>query len=227
MTAFTGPPFSERSVRRSGRRCLSAQRRGGAGSQPLHDARARPDPAADGCVHEVDRHQGQQHLRQGRPGRARRGRRPRSPADVLMTVDIGKLIDLVEKGLTQPVQSSVLERPCRPTCAGKTASGSRSRLRARVLYAAKDLDLSTFTYEQLADPKWKGKVCMRAGQHPYNTALIAAYIAHHGEAKAETWLNGFKSGPGAQGDRRRSRRRAGHHGRHLRHRASPTPTTSA
>jgi len=54
-----------------------------------------------------------------------------------------------------------------------------------VLYAAKDLDLTTFAYEQLADPKWKGKICSRSGQHPYNTALVAAFIAHHGEARAE------------------------------------------
>jgi iron(III) transport system substrate-binding protein len=67
-------------------------------------------------------------------------------------------------------------------------------LRARVLYVNKDLNLSSFTYEQLGDPQWKGKVCTRAGQHPYNTALIAAYIAHHGETKTEAWLNGFKSG---------------------------------
>ena len=118
----------------------------------------------------------------------------RSPADVLMTVDIGALIDLVEKGLTQPVQSAVLEKAVPANLRGSKGEWFALSLRARVLYVNKDLNLSSFTYEQLADPQWKGKVCTRAGQHPYNTALIAAYIAHHGEAKAETWLNGFKSG---------------------------------
>jgi iron(III) transport system substrate-binding protein len=67
-------------------------------------------------------------------------------------------------------------------------------LRARVIYAHKDLDVSALTYEQLADPRWKGKICTRAGQHPYNTALIAAHIAHHGEAATESWLRGVKAG---------------------------------
>jgi iron(III) transport system substrate-binding protein len=49
------------------------------------------------------------------------------------------------------------------------------------------------TYENLADPKWKGKICIRSGQHPYNTALTAAYIAHHGVEKAEAWLRGVKA----------------------------------
>jgi iron(III) transport system substrate-binding protein len=118
----------------------------------------------------------------------------RSPADVLMTVDIGALIDLVEKGLTQPVQSAVLEKTVPANLRGSKGEWFALSLRARVLYVNKDLNLSSFTYEQLADPQWKGKICTRAGQHPYNTALIAAYIAHHGEAKTETWLNGFKSG---------------------------------
>src|SRR5690606_35760028 len=62
-----------------------------------------------------------------------------------------------------------------------------------VLYASKDrVDLSTFNYEDLADPQWAGKVCIRSGQHPYNTALIAAYITKYGEAAAETWLEGVK-----------------------------------
>ena len=118
----------------------------------------------------------------------------RSPADVLMTVDIGALLDLVEKGLTQPVRSAVLEQAVPANLRGNGGEWFALSLRARVLYVRKELGLSSFTYEQLADPAWKGKICTRAGQHPYNTALIAAYIAHHGEARAETWLNGFKSG---------------------------------
>ncbi len=118
----------------------------------------------------------------------------RSPADILMTVDIGALIDLVDRGLTQPVRSATLEAAVPANLRGRDGSWFALSLRARVLYVHKDLALSSFTYEQLADPRWKGKVCTRAGQHPYNTALIAAYIAHHGEARAEAWLTGLKTG---------------------------------
>jgi iron(III) transport system substrate-binding protein len=117
----------------------------------------------------------------------------RSPADILMTVDIGALIDLVEKGLTQDVRSATLERAVPANLRGGRGEWFALSLRARVLYAHKDLDLTSFTYEQLADPRWKGKMCTRAGQHPYNTALVAAYIAHYGETRAETWLNGVKA----------------------------------
>jgi iron(III) transport system substrate-binding protein len=117
----------------------------------------------------------------------------RSPADVLMTVDFGELINLVEKGLTQPVSSTVLQQAVPANLRGPNGEWYALSLRARVLYADKNLDLSSFTYEQLADPKWKGKICIRAGQHPYNTALIAAHIAHYGEARTETWLRGIKA----------------------------------
>jgi iron(III) transport system substrate-binding protein len=117
----------------------------------------------------------------------------RSPADVLMTVDIGNLIDLTEKELTQPVQSAVLEQAIPANLRGQNGEWFTLSMRARVLYVAKDLPLSSFTYEQLADPKWAGKVCIRAGQHPYNTALIAAHLAHHGEARTEAWLRGLKT----------------------------------
>lgn len=118
----------------------------------------------------------------------------RSPADLLMTVDIGALIDLVDKGLTQPTPSAALEAAIPANLRGAKGEWFALSLRARVVYAHKDLDLSSITYEQLADPRWKGKLCTRSGQHPYNTALVAAYIAHHGEARAEEWLRGLKAG---------------------------------
>jgi len=65
-------------------------------------------------------------------------------------------------------------------------------MRARIVYAAKDLELDKINYEDLSDPKWKGKICIRAGQHPYNTALFADYIAHYGPEKTEVWLKGLK-----------------------------------
>lgn len=117
----------------------------------------------------------------------------RSPADVMMTVDTGNLLDLVGAGLTQGVRSEVLEAAIPAHLRGKTGHWYVLSLRDRVLYAHKDLELDGFTYEDLADPKWKGRVCMRSGQHPYNTSLIAAMIAHAGMERTEAWLRGVKA----------------------------------
>jgi iron(III) transport system substrate-binding protein len=117
----------------------------------------------------------------------------RSPADVLMTVDVGNLLDLVDGGVTQPVKSAALESAIPANLRGTDGQWFALSMRARVLYADKGLKLGAFRYEDLADPKWKGKVCIRAGQHPYNTALVASLIAHDGEAKAEQWLRGVKA----------------------------------
>ncbi|MBD9526990.1 MULTISPECIES: Fe(3+) ABC transporter substrate-binding protein [Paracoccus] len=115
-----------------------------------------------------------------------------SPADVLMTVDIGNLVDLVDRGLTQPVDSEALKAAIPENLRDKDGNWFALSLRARALYAAKDLDLSSFTYEDLAKPEWKGKVCIRSGQHPYNVALTAAYITHHGADDTKAWLEGVK-----------------------------------
>ncbi len=128
----------------------------------------------------------------------------KSPADVLMTVDFGNLVDLVDKGLTQKAGSSALEAAVPAQLRDADGHWFALSLRARVLYADKGLDLASFKYEELADPKWKGKVCIRPGQHPYNTALIADHIVHHGAEKTEEWLKGVKANLGrkpAGGDR--------------------------
>jgi len=117
----------------------------------------------------------------------------RSPADVLMTVDVGNLLDLVDGGVTQPVKSAALESAVPANLRGADGQWFALSLRARVLYADKALPLTSFRYEDLANPRYKGKVCIRAGQHPYNTALIAAMIAHDGEPKTEEWLRGVKA----------------------------------
>lgn len=116
----------------------------------------------------------------------------RSQADVLMTVDIGNLVDLVEGGVTQPAATPALTAAIPANLRGADGQWFALSLRARVLYADKALPLANFRYEDLADPKYKGKVCIRAGQHPYNTALVAAMIAHDGEARTEQWLRGVK-----------------------------------
>ena len=127
-----------------------------------------------------------------------------SPADILMTVDFGALIDLVNRGLTQPVSSEVLEAAIPE--AQRDAEGNWFGLtgRARVVYLANDIELDEITYEDLADERWRGKLCIRSGHHPYNTAMIANFIAHHGEEEAQAWLEGIKANqarPAAGGDR--------------------------
>ena len=77
----------------------------------------------------------------------------------------------------------------------RAADGSWIALtsRARVLYVAKDrVKDADITYEELATPKWKGRICIRDGQHEYNNALFAAAIAHLGAQKAESWLIGLR-----------------------------------
>src|SRR5690606_6544127 len=128
----------------------------------------------------------------------------KSPADLLMTVDIGNLLDLVEAGVTQAIQSQELNDAIPANLRGKDGHWYTLSLRDRVAYVAKDLDVDAITYEEFADPKWKGKVCIRSGQHPYNTALIAAMIAHNGAEATENWLRGVKANLGrkaAGGDR--------------------------
>ena len=128
-----------------------------------------------------------------------------SPADVMMTVDFGNLVDLVDKGLTQSVQSKVLETAVPANLRDPAGHWFTMSTRARVIYVSKDrVKQTAFTYEELADPKWKGKVCLRAGQHPYNTAMFAAFMAKHGPAKTEEWLKGIKANAGRKpggGDR--------------------------
>lgn len=118
----------------------------------------------------------------------------RSPADVLMAVDFGNLVDLVDRKVVQPVQSPVLEAAIPANLRDADGRWFSLSMRARVLYASKDrTDIASFTYEDLAKPEWKSRICMRSAQHPYNTALIAGHIAHHGEAATEQWLRAVKA----------------------------------
>jgi len=118
---------------------------------------------------------------------------PRSPADLLMTVDSGNLLDLVRAGVTQGTRIDALMEAIPAHLRGNSGHWYALSLRDRVLYGAKHLDLKGFTYEDLAKPEWKGRVCIRSGQHPYNTSLIAAMIAHAGPEKTEAWLRGVKA----------------------------------
>jgi iron(III) transport system substrate-binding protein len=117
-----------------------------------------------------------------------------SPADLLLTADIGFLTSAVEAGVSQPIKSDVVEKNIPANYRDPAGQWVGLTSRARVVYASKErVKQDTITYEELADPKWKGKICIRSGQHAYNLALLASIIAHDGEAKAKEWLKGVKA----------------------------------
>lgn len=119
----------------------------------------------------------------------------RSPADLVLTVDIARLQQVVDAGVTQPVQSDVLEAniPADLRDAEDHWFGLTSR--ARIVYASVDrvAEGEVTTYEDLADPKWAGRICIRSGTNDYNVALTAAMLAHHGAEETKAWLEGVKA----------------------------------
>lgn len=117
-----------------------------------------------------------------------------SPVDVMLDVDIGRLSGTKSKGISQPLKSDVVAANIPAQYLDPEGHWIGLSQRARVIYASKDrVNLTDITYEDLADPKWKGKVCSRSGQHTYNIALLASIIAHDGEGKAEAWARGVKA----------------------------------
>ncbi|GCF88341.1 Fe(3+) ABC transporter substrate-binding protein [Shewanella sp. M-Br] len=117
-----------------------------------------------------------------------------SPADLVLTSDFSRLVELVDKDLTSPVKNPLLESNIPAQYRDPDGQWYALTMRVRNLYTAKDrLGQQQLTYEELAEPKYKGKICTRSGKHPYNIALVASMIAHHGEAEAKTWLQGVKT----------------------------------
>lgn len=113
-----------------------------------------------------------------------------SPADIFITVDAARLAKADELGLFAPVKSKLLEERIPAHLRGDDWFSFSTR--ARVIVINRDLVKTedAQTYEDLANPKLKGKVCSRSGSHPYNISLLAALISHLGEAKAEDWARG-------------------------------------
>lgn len=117
-----------------------------------------------------------------------------SPADLLLTVDVSKLVQAVEMGITQKANSPALDAAVPAAYRDGDGHWYAATLRARVVYASKDrVGQNAITYDELADPKWKGKICIRDGQHAYNTSLFAAAVSRMGAAKAEEWLKGVRA----------------------------------
>ena len=119
-----------------------------------------------------------------------------SPADVILLVDAARLWRAESDGLFQPVKSAVLEQripaQLRGQDEGKGSSWFGFSTRARVIVynkiGVKKEDVAT--YELLADPRNKGKVCTRSGAHPYNLSLFGSLLEHLGPVKTEAWLKG-------------------------------------
>ncbi len=117
-----------------------------------------------------------------------------SPADVLLTNEFGLLTQAVAAGVTAPIKSEIIDKQVPATLRDPAGHWVGLTRRARIVYASKDrVAQNDITYEELADPKWRGKICVRSGQHTYNVALVASMIANLGEDKAEAWLTGVKN----------------------------------
>jgi iron(III) transport system substrate-binding protein len=119
----------------------------------------------------------------------------RTPADLVFTVDISRLAGVVEAGLTQPVTSEALNANIPSTYRDPDNHWFGLTTRARIVYASKErvAEGEVTSYEDLADAKWKGRICTRSGTHAYTLALISAHLHHHDEAATKAWLEGVKS----------------------------------
>ena len=120
-----------------------------------------------------------------------------SPADVILLVDAARLYKGEVDGLFQPIQSKVLNdaipanlRSAPAADGGISWFGLSTRARVIVYNKVKVQKADVDTYEELGDPKNKGKLCIRSGSHPYNLSLFGAVTEHLGEQKAEAWLKG-------------------------------------
>ncbi len=116
-----------------------------------------------------------------------------SPADLLMTVDAGRLVRAKEAGLFQPVKSPAIDEVVPPALRDPEGMWTALSMRARpIMYAVdrvKPADLST--YEDLANEMWKGKICVRSSSHIYNQSMVSAMLEAVGPAKTEAWAKGF------------------------------------
>ena len=119
----------------------------------------------------------------------------RSPADLVLTVDIARLMQIVDAGVTQAVQSDVLDANIPETLRDPNDQWFGLTSRARIIFASKDRVQpgEITTYEDLASDKWKGRICSRSGLNDYNVALLGAMVARSGEEAATKWIEGVKA----------------------------------
>lgn len=116
-----------------------------------------------------------------------------SPADVVLTVDIGSLVGARDQGLTQPITAPALAERLPEAFRDAEGHWAALSLRARVFYVSRDRVTETaLTYEDIAKPEWKGRLCTRPGDHAYNIGLIANRIALWGLDKTREWLSAVR-----------------------------------
>lgn len=117
-----------------------------------------------------------------------------SPADVVLTSNFAKLLEVKEEGLTQSVDSKIINDNIPAQFRDSEQHWVALTQRVRNVYSSKDrLGKLDINYEDLADKKYQGRICTRSGKHPYNLGLIASLIVHNGEAATEQWLKDVKS----------------------------------
>ena len=114
-----------------------------------------------------------------------------SPADIFLTVDAGRIWLADKDDLLQPVHSEVLTERIPEHLRHPDGHWFGFSQRARIIFYAKDrVAEPPRTYQELADPKWKGKICIRSSSNVYNLSLMSAMIAHEGEEGAKQWASG-------------------------------------
>ncbi len=113
-----------------------------------------------------------------------------SPADLVLTSDFNRLLEISKKGLTQAIISEQLNKNIPAQYRDDKSHWYALTTRVRVIYASKYRvkNARQLSYEDLASADYKGKICIRSGKHPYNISLVASMIAHHGKAKTKDWL---------------------------------------
>jgi len=116
-----------------------------------------------------------------------------TPADMLLTVDAGNLWQASQEGLLQPVASDILEANVPAKYRDPKGQWTGLSLRARtIFYDPSKVNADQLsTYADLADPKWKGKLCLRSSKKVYNQSLVASMIEHLGPEKTETIIRGW------------------------------------
>jgi len=117
-----------------------------------------------------------------------------SPADLIFTVDIGRLQDAEDAGVTQPVHTDVLAANIPDQYRDPDGNWFGLTTRARIIVVSKDrvAEGEIGRYEDLTKPAWKGRICTRSGKHVYNVALIASVMANNGDDQAAAWIQGVK-----------------------------------
>jgi len=117
----------------------------------------------------------------------------KSPADVLLTIGLDKASQFATLGLTQPIKSATLEKAIPFELRDRGRAWFGVAMRPRVVVTRSDSALSAITYEELARPEWRGKLCMRTVLHQNNVALVAAFLLHNGAPATEAWLKGLRT----------------------------------